>query len=438
LTGRLRAGTTRSPRPIGRTVADISGMESAPAHPTANQQAKMSQSNSPGGHDGVPTRPPSRAGTILGLVLLVAAGLGVYFLASRSVGLRAQEPPLRDAPVFFTVDGARITVPSASPLRNKLGIAEIADKKIQRSLTLPAVVEADPARTVKVLPPVAGRVIDLRVQLGARVAEGDVLAVIESSDLAQAISDLEKARSALTLTKQTLDRLLVLEKSRAISVKDREQAQSDYAQAQSEFARSQSRLQAIGAPADQKGDPRLLSMKAPVAGTVVDLQMAPGAFLNDPTAEVMTIADLSTVWVTANVPEKDTSLVAKDQSVDIVFTAYPNEVFKGNVLFVSDVLDPDTRRTKVRIAFANPNMRLKPNMFANATFLAPEQTMPVVPTTALVLRNESDQVFVEVAPWVFEARPIEIAFQQGNEVIVARGLKAGERVVVKGGVLLND
>ena len=121
-----------------------------------------------------------------------------------------------------------------------------------------------------------------------------------------------------------------------------------------------------------------------------------------------------------------------------MFTAYPNEVFKGKVLFVSDVLDPDTRRTKVRIAFDNPDVRLKPNMFANATFLAPAQAMPVVPTTALILRDETDQVFVEVAPWVFEARPVEIAFQQGDEAIVARGLKAGERIVVKGGVLLND
>ncbi len=78
--------------------------------------------------------------------------------------------------------------------------------------------------------------------------------MIESGDLALAVSDLEKARSALTLTKQTLDRLLVLEKTRAISVKDREQAQSDYAQAQAELGRAQNRLQAIGAPPDQKGD----------------------------------------------------------------------------------------------------------------------------------------------------------------------------------------
>jgi cobalt-zinc-cadmium efflux system membrane fusion protein len=380
-----------------------------------------------------------RTGTAFGFLLLIAAaGAGIYYIATRSGGLRAQEPSLHDTAAFYTVEGSRITVPATSPLRTRLGIADVVDKAIARSLTLPAVVESDPARTAKVLPPVAGRVTELKVQLGARVAAGDVLAVIESSDLAQAVSDLEKARSALKLTKQTLDRLMTLEKTSAIAVKDREQAQSDYAQAVSEFERAQSRLQAIGAPSDPKGNPRLLQLKAPVTGSVIDLQMAPGAFLNDPTAAVMTIADLSTVWVTANVPEKDTALVTKGQTVDVVFTAYPTEVFKGTVLFVSDVLDPDTRRTKVRIAFPNPDIRLKPNMFAIATFIAPERPMPIVPTKALILRNESDQVFVEVAPWVFEARPVEVAFQQGDQAVLTSGVKAGDRVVVKGGVLLND
>jgi cobalt-zinc-cadmium efflux system membrane fusion protein len=121
-----------------------------------------------------------------------------------------------------------------------------------------------------------------------------------------------------------------------------------------------------------------------------------------------------------------------------VFTAYQKEVFKGNVLFVSDILDPDTRRTKVRIAFQNPDLRLKPNMFANATFLAPSRNMPNIPTTALVLRDEVDQVFVEVEPWTFEARPVDVAFQQDDRAVIERGLNPGERIVVKGGALLND
>ena len=83
-------------------------------------------------------------------------------------------------------------------------------------------------------------------------------------------------------------------------------------------------------------------------------------------------------------------------------------------------------------------MRLKPNMFANVTFFAPPRMAAAVPTSALILKNDSDRIFVEVAPWTFTTRPVEINFQKGNMAIVKSGLMAGERAVVKGGVLLND
>jgi membrane fusion protein, heavy metal efflux system len=231
---------------------------------------------------------------------------------------------------------------------------------------------------------------------------------------------------------------LGLEKAGGAAIKDREQAQSDYDQAVAELERSQTRLRAIGVPADQDEQSQLLTLKAPVAGSVLDLEVARGAFLNDATAKIMTIANLGTICVTANVPEKDTALVTKEQDVDIAFSAYPGEGFTGKVLFISDVLDPDTRRTKIRIAFENPDMKLKPNMFADATFMAPGQTMQVVPTQALVLKDEADRVFVEVARGSFELRPVEVGFQQGDQANVEHGLMPGERIVVKGGVLLND
>lgn len=382
-----------------------------------------------------------RSGIVLVLILSAAA----LVVATYRFGARWWDPPARaqvsdtrESVPQFAKEDSRITVPQGSPVRGKLVIQAVGEKEIQRSLAVPAVVEADPAHTVKVLPPVAGRVVDLKVQLGERVTLGQELVVIDSSDLAQAYADDEKARASLKLTKQALDRLLNLEKYSAVSVKDREQAQNDHAQAEAELQRAQSRLRAIGVTSERPEGSRLLSVKAPVSGSIIDLQIATGAVLNDATAAIMTIANLDTIWVTATVPEKDTALVTKGQSADVVFTAYPGEIFKGEVLFVSDVLDPDTRRTKVRIAFRNPVMRLKPNMFASAAFLAPMRMMPVIPTTALVLRNEKDQVFVEVEPWIFEARPVEIAFQQGDQAMVQGGVKAGERIVVKGGVLLND
>jgi len=103
-----------------------------------------------------------------------------------------------------------------------------------------------------------------------------------------------------------------------------------------------------------------------------------------------------------------------------------------------DIVDSDSRRTKVRIAFPNPEIRLKPNMFATVSFFAPAQKVATVPATALVLKNDGERVFVEVAPWTFQPRNVEVNFEQGNSVVIKSGLTAGERAVVKGGVLLND
>ena len=383
------------------------------------------------------TYPPDQpwlAAAFIGLAVGIA---GERFIVPSETNTEVDRTePAAQAP--FSRVGNRLVVPPGSLLRSQLVVEGAATKEVARELVLPAVVEADPARTVNVMPPVTGVVVDLMAQLGGRVVKGEQLAVIDSSDLAQAISDEEKARSALKLTKQTLDRLLVLEKASAIAVKDREQAQSDYAQAQSELERADARLRAIGAPMDQKANSRLLSVKSPVSGSVISLQVAPGAYVNDPTASMMTIANLDTVWVTANVPEKDVSFIFTGQTVKVTFASYPERAFSGKVLFISDVIEPDTRRNKVRIAFENADKALKPNMFANVTFVAPSVKRIMVPNSALLMTNDRTSVFVEVASWAFERRDVEIAYQEGAAAAIKSGLEPGERVVVKGAVRLND
>jgi cobalt-zinc-cadmium efflux system membrane fusion protein len=372
------------------------------------------------------------------LILLVGICAGIF--GDRLLVSRPQVPGAAPAPVQAPISriGDRILVPPYSPLRTILVVQEPEMKEVSRTLVLPAVVEADPARTVKVLPPVAGRVIDLKVQLGGRVTEGQELAILDSSDLAQAFADEEKARSALKLAKQTLDRLMVLERTSAVAIKEREQAQSDYAQAQAELERAGARLRAIGVPPDQKERSRLLSIKSPITGSVIDLQVAPGAFLNDPTAAMLTLANLDTIWVTANVPEKDIAFVFTGQPVNVTFASYPDKIFNGKVLFVSDVIEPDTRRNKVRIAFDNPDKALKPNMFANATFFAPSVENVVVPTSALLMTYDKTSVFVEVAEWAFERREVQIGYQAGSTAVINSGLRPCEKIVVKGAVRLND
>jgi len=175
-----------------------------------------------------------------------------------------------------------------------------------------------------------------------------------------------------------------------------------------------------------------------VSGSVTSLSIAHGNMINDPTQPIMTVTDLGTVWVTAMVPEKDLAKVSKNEDAAVQLDAYPGQWLHGKVLFVSDVLEADTRRNKVRIAFTNPGYLLKPNMFATVVLAAAARPRIVIPASALLMNNDRTSVFVATAPWTFERRTVEPQLEEGSTVAIRSGLKPGENVVVRGGILLND
>ena len=371
--------------------------------------------------------------------VVLAATLLVAAATYRVVGNPPPAPAELPAKARLAIrSGDAITVPAASSLRAKLATGPAIERAVPRELALPAVVEADPAHLIKVAPPLAGRVTQLKVSLGQQVEAGQPLVVIDSPDLGTAYSDYDRAKALLALATTNRDRQRGLIKFGGSATKDLEQAETDYVTAEAEERRAAAHLKQIGVDPAAVNVSRTVTVVAPMAGSVTDLGVAPGQYWNDATAALMTIADLNTIWVTASAPENNIALIARGQDVDVRFVAYSGEVKHGTVLFVSDVLDADTRRTKVRIAFDNPGRRLRPGMFATATFHAGGQSFTVVPTGALLLKDDATQVYVETAPWTFEPRSVDIAFQQGDEAFLRGGVEAGQRIVVKGGVLLGD
>jgi len=380
---------------------------------------------------------PKKRVLVLAIAILVAAGIGWVTSGGTGKGLaHAADTSAEPAPNFIR-KGDQLTVPARSPLRSRIAVQAVAALDAAHGLALPAQVEADPARTINILPPVAGKVVELKVGLGDQVKKGQLLMVMTSGDFAQAASDQQKARDALQLAKKVLERQRGVQDAGAGATKDLEQAESTYIQAQAEFSRADTRLKSLGVvSADSTG--HRLNIVAPTSGSITALSIGVGQNANDLTATVMTIANLDKVWITANVPENLLSSVKKGQSVAIHLPAFPDTELKGNVAFVSDVLQPDTRRAPVRISMPNPDGKLKPNMFATASFAVPQTAAPVVPTSALLMNNDDTTVFVEVAPWTFVRRAVQIGNEENGQVRIQAGLKAGERVVTSGGVLLND
>jgi cobalt-zinc-cadmium efflux system membrane fusion protein len=373
-------------------------------------------------------------GLALGVLLLAA-------LLSRGFGLLSGGARGAESPDLMVRKGDQIIVPEGSALRERLTVMPAVAQAVSAKLLLPAVVESDPARTAAVLPALSGRLIALKVGLGDRVARGQVLAVIDSPDLGQAYDDDEKAAVTARLTGKNLARQEAQNKIGVVSDRDLDQARSDYAQAAAEYTRTQARLKLLGASSgapSSRPASRFLTVTAPVGGSVTTLAVTPGNMINDPTQTMMTIADLSTVWVTAMVAEKDEASVARNQDADIELLAFPGRLIRGKVLFVSDVIEPDSRRDKIRIVVANADFAIKPNMFATVTLMGPAQSKIVVPSSALLMNNDRTSVFVATAPWTFERRIVDPQLEEGPTVALRSGVAAGEQVVVKGGILLND
>jgi cobalt-zinc-cadmium efflux system membrane fusion protein len=366
--------------------------------------------------------------------------LGLLFLAvflTRGFGLLGGKGKGAEGPEAMIRQGNKIIVPEGSALRERLGVMPASVRAVEPKLLLPGIVESDPARTAAVLTPLSGRLIALKVALGDRVARGEVLAVVDSPDLAQAYEDDDKAADTARLTEKNLARQEAQNKLGVASDRDLDQSRSEHAQAVAEYTRTQARLRTLGVSSGDRQS-RLLSVTAPVSGSVTTLSVTPGNMINDPAQPLMSIADLSTVWVTALVPEKDVAAVSKNQDAEVSLVAYPERVLHGKVLFVSAVIEPDSRRNKIRIAFENEDYTLKPNMFATVTLIGRKQSQVVLPSSALLMNNDRTSVFVATAPWTFERRTVDTQLEEGSTVAIRSGVAAGEQVVVKGGILLND
>ena len=203
--------------------------------------------------------------------------------------------------------------------------------------------------------------------------------------------------------------------------------------------------QARATEADVTRRPRLLGVDAsgglvmvrsPMDGEVVDLAVAPGEYRSDTAAPVMTVADLSHVWVVGSVPENELGRVETGQPVTITLSAYADQPFQGRVTRVALALDPDTRTGRVIAELDNPRRLLHPEMFARVRYSGPARPVVTVPVGAVIQDERRASVFVERARGEFERREVSLGPRHNGAVVISSGLAAGDRVVVDGTMLL--
>ena len=391
---------------------------------------------------------------VIGIGVLALAALGLFF-ALRPHGqsdAKKEEPPQGDKDVIqLSVEaqrGAGIQIAPAEP--HQLTVTVEATGKVA----------PDEARVAHVLPLSSGVVQKVFVRLGERVQKGQALLQydnVELSDLSgqylAASAELEKQKAQLEVTRRSMERSKPLLEAEAISPRefDLRQAESQQAQAavkaqQAEVARIEQKLRRFGIGTDKLRDgsserdpsPALAIIRAPFAGVITLFQVAPGEVISAE-KELFTVVDASSVWVLADVFEKDLGAVSRRGSCHVKVSSYPDETFTGTITDVSDFIDPETRTAKLRCVLPNPMYRLKLDMFATVQIPSSKSQVAVaIPSSAIQNLDNKPVAFVQVDDTHFDMREIELGTKETDWVEVKKGIQRGEKVVTEGAFRLKS
>jgi cobalt-zinc-cadmium efflux system membrane fusion protein len=355
-------------------------------------------------------------------------------LALLSISCKRGDGTEPSAP-FILAEG-KYFISEGSPLRDALEVQAVVESLIEASFSAPASVEADPADVARFFPPIPGRIEKIHVRLGDSVTKGQALVTIDSAELAMLSAEYQKARSEERQAKRHLDRTADLFQHDIASRRELEEAETEHSSQQSELKQAETRLTQLGLqPGDTSGG--LLTLRSPIAGKVSELAASNGSYWNDSNEPLMVIANLSNVYFAASVQEKDITKLYPGQDVKAAVASFPDETFSTKVVTTGELLDPETRTVKVRLPFNNRDQRLLPSMYATASFLIKPRAGILIPASAVLQDANGSKVFVESSPWTFEERAVQTGLDLGSQVEIIGGLKAGERIVTREGVLLH-
>jgi membrane fusion protein, heavy metal efflux system len=301
---------------------------------------------------------------------------------------------------------------------------------------------------VQVFSQYAGKILKANFNIGDDVKAGDVLFTIDSPDLLQAESTLLAAAGVLELQKRTLARATNLLKAGGSAQKDVDQSTSDQQTAEGNYKAARDAVRIFGktdAEVDQVVDMRkvdsTLRVPSPIAGRVVARNAAPG-LLTQPgnTPSPYSVADLSTMWMLANVIETDAPAYRIGQDVEVRVPAYPDKVFKGHVTALGSMIDPNSRRQLVRSEIDDPEHLLRSGMFATFVIRVGDAARSLaVPAEGVVREGDGTMtVWVTSDRRHFTKRTVKIGLQQDGWDQILEGLSPGETVVTDGAVFLSN
>lgn len=366
-------------------------------------------------------------------VLILSASL-----ALAGCGRDAPSPPVSSAPVRNPL---AVTAPAS--LAGMLRIEPVVVAELRESLRVPGRIEADEARVSRIGSPVTGRIMELDASVGEEVRRGQVLARLSSTELSSAQLGFLKAYSQRLLAERSAQRAQQLYDADVIGAAELQRRQGELQQADAEVNASRDQLKVLGMSSEAilnlAGTRNVNSQStitSPFGGTVLERPVTQGQVVQ-PADNIYTIADLSRVWLVAEVPEQHSELVRVGEQIVAEVTALPGRSISGRLSFVAATLNPETRTVRVRLDLPNRDRQLKPAMLATVYVRGYPQTVPVVPASSVIRLDNKDHVFVQTGASEFLLRVVTLGAEADSRRRVLGGLKEGERIVSEGAFQLN-
>jgi len=404
------------------------------------------------------------AATVLGLVLAMAAGVVIGALVYSWVGGAEAPGPHQDEPAAGAAhDDEHLRIGAEAQASAGITMGEASLRPMASGIQATGVVNPDLTRVARLRPIARGLVKKVLVDPGDRVRANQPVVSYDNIDLGLAIgeylnakAELERRQTGLEVKRQILARSEEMLKVGAV-------ARTTHDIREAEFKEAGAAVRSAGAIVSQVDeqlhrfgldkaavqrldeqerpdfhrDASLSVLRAPIGGIVTGYNVAEGETVS-PSDVLLTITDISSVWVLADVYEKDLARIRTGQSVRVRIAAYPDERFTGRITYVSDVLDPRTRTAKVRCVVANPEGRLRLEMFANIEIptVASAETL-AVPTVALQRVGGETVVFLRRSETGFEARVVATGIEDDGWTQVLSGLDPGDPIVAGGSFYLK-
>jgi cobalt-zinc-cadmium efflux system membrane fusion protein len=376
---------------------------------------------------------------------LAVAALGLGCSDGEEARARPEAPAVEREPRLCEVE-----FPPDSPQLTRLRVEAVETARMPlEEVVAPGKIQAIPTRVSRIAVPVPGRIRKVLVGMGDSVESGRILFTLESPEVSslmsahrQADAELSQSRAALAKAEADLSRARDLFEHGAIAQKEVLSAEAELARARADLDRAQAarqeieqRLAILGLKPDDAQQE--IAVRAPVTGKILDIGLTAGEYHNDTSAPVITLADLRSVYVVADVPESLIRLITRGERIEVKLAAFPGKVFHGRVARIGDTVNPQTRTIQVIAEMSNPRGDLRPEMFGEIRHEETFQVVPALPRGAIVQRGGRSSVWREKSPGCFEAAEVTYGRSSDGLVPALSGIHPGDRVVTDGAMLLE-